>query len=148
MFDNIGVLIHTVDLEISQYLKKQLAPYRLAPEQYLVLALLREEEGLSQNQIAEQLGKDKSGIARMIASLENKGFIRRSGGSQDRRSVEVYLTDQGRELGQTARIHPYRGAGDIKQRVDGRGNLGAQAAARNCAQQRAAGIAARACEAY
>ncbi len=37
----------------------------------------------------------------MIASLENKGFIRRSGGSQDRRSVEVYLTDQGRELGQT-----------------------------------------------
>lgn len=101
VFDNIGVLIHTVDLEISQYLKKQLAPYRLAPEQYLVLALLREEEGLSQNQIAEQLGKDKSGIARMIASLEDKGFIRRSGGSQDRRSVEVYLTDQGRELGQT-----------------------------------------------
>lgn len=100
VFDNIGVLIHTVDLEISQYLKNSWLA-KLAPEQYLVLALLREEEGLSQNQIAEQLGKDKSGIARMIASLENKGFIRRSGGSQDRRSVEVYLTDQGRELGQT-----------------------------------------------
>ena len=101
VFDNIGVLIHTVDLEISQYLKKQLAPYRLAPEQHLVLALLLEREGLSQNQIAEQLGKDKSGIARMIVSLENKGFICRSGCSKDRRSVEVYLTDQGRELGET-----------------------------------------------
>ncbi len=98
VFDNIGVLIHTVDLEITQYLKRQLAPYRLAPEQHLILALLMEREGMSQNTIAEQLGKDKSSITRMIVSLEGKGYIRRKGSPYDRRSVEVYLTDKGKEL--------------------------------------------------
>ena len=98
VFDNIGVLIHTVDLEITQYLKKQLAPYQLAPEQHLILALLLDGEGMSQNCIAEQLGKDKSSITRMIFSLEGKGYIRRVGCPNDRRSVEVYLTDKGKEL--------------------------------------------------
>ncbi|MEC0372724.1 MarR family transcriptional regulator [Paenibacillus chibensis] len=98
VFDNIGVLIHTVDLEITQYLKRQLAPYQLAPEQHLILALLMEREGMSQNAIAEQLGKDKSSITRMIFSLEGKGYIRRLECSNDRRSVEVYLTDKGKEL--------------------------------------------------
>lgn len=98
VFDNIGVLIHTVDLEITQYLKRQLAPYQLAPEQHLILALLMEREGMSQNAIAEQLGKDKSSITRMIFSLEGKGYIRRLECPNDRRSVEVYLTDKGKEL--------------------------------------------------
>nr|WP_202128915.1 MarR family transcriptional regulator [Paenibacillus dendrobii] len=91
-------MIHTVDLEITQYLKKQLAPYQLAPEQHLILALLMEGEGMSQNCIAAKLGKDKSSITRMIFSLEGKGYIRRVGCPNDRRSVEVYLTNKGREL--------------------------------------------------
>lgn len=98
VFDNIGVLIHTVDLEITQYMKNQLAPYQLAPEQYLILALLLEEEGMSQNCIARQLGKDKSSITRMIVSLEGKEYIRRVGCPNDRRCFKVYLTDKAKEL--------------------------------------------------
>ncbi|MFB7817879.1 MarR family winged helix-turn-helix transcriptional regulator [Paenibacillus chitinolyticus] len=98
MEEHIGLMIHMADLEITSYLKKWLAPIQLAPEQHLVIALLLRQEGLSQNEIAERLSKDKSGITRMLASLENKGFIRRTPSAGDRRSVEVYLTDEGRAL--------------------------------------------------
>lgn len=58
--------------------------------------LLGEKDGLNQNEIAEKLKKDKTNIARMISNLEQKGFIRRVTG--ERRSLRVYLTDEGRKL--------------------------------------------------
>ncbi|WP_042347750.1 MarR family winged helix-turn-helix transcriptional regulator [Bacillus massiliigorillae] len=96
--EHIGVLIHTVDLEITNYLKNRLGILQLAPEQHLVMALLLREEGLSQNEIAKQLNKDKSSITRMLLSLEKKGFIYRKPCSQDQRSVKVFLSDEGRAL--------------------------------------------------
>lgn len=96
--DHIGVMIHTIDLEITNYLKHRLGDCQLAPEQQLVMALLMKREGLSQNEIAEQLRKDKSGLTRMLGSLEKKGFIERRGCPNDRRCMKVFLTDSGRAL--------------------------------------------------
>jgi len=98
IFDHVGVMIHLVDLEITNVLKNWLVPLQLAPEQYLVIALLLKKEGISQNEIADTLKKDKSSITRMLASLEQKGFIKRTGSAIDRRAVQVYLTDEGRAL--------------------------------------------------
>jgi MarR family transcriptional regulator, organic hydroperoxide resistance regulator len=97
--DNIGVFIHEVDLEITSYVNNQLAAFRLTSEQNLIMALLWEREGISQNEIATKLNKDKSGITRMLSTLEKKGYIRRDICPNDRRSVEVYLTEDGRKLG-------------------------------------------------
>jgi DNA-binding MarR family transcriptional regulator len=96
--DPLGLVIRDLHLEIANYLTKSLAPVRLAPEQQLLMALLLEKEGLSQNEIAYKLGKDKASIARMIASLENKGYIHKVSSAQDRRSVNVFVTDEGRKL--------------------------------------------------
>lgn len=96
--DPLGLVIRDLHLEIANYLTKLLAPVRLAPEQHLLMALLLEKEGLSQNEIATKLGKDKASVARMIASLENKGYIHKVTSTQDRRSVNVFVTDEGRKL--------------------------------------------------
>lgn len=98
IFDHVGVMIHLVDLEITNVLKNWLVPLQLAPEQCLVIAHLLKKEGISQNEIAYTLKKDKSSITRMLASLEQKGFIKRTGSAIDRRAVQVYLTDEGRAL--------------------------------------------------
>ncbi|MFS0782754.1 MarR family winged helix-turn-helix transcriptional regulator [Bacillus sp. 1P06AnD] len=95
---HVGVLIHTTDLEITNYLKTILAPLQLAPEQHLIIALLLKEEGLSQNQIAVQLNKDKSSVARMLDSLEKKGFLIRAKCPVDHRSSKIFLTEAGKEL--------------------------------------------------
>lgn len=83
----------------TNYVKKKLAPFNLAPEQNLIMMLLWEKDGLNQNEISEKLNKDKTNIARMVFNLEQKGFIRRTCGEHDRRSLRVYLTDEGKELG-------------------------------------------------
>lgn len=96
--DYISIYIHQTDLTLTNYIKKRLAPKNLAPEQNLIMMLLWEKDGLNQNEIAQKLNKEKSNITRMIFNLEQKGFIRRESGENDRRSLMVYLTDEGKKL--------------------------------------------------
>lgn len=97
--DYISIFIHQTDLALTNYVKSKLVPFNLAPEQNLIMMLLWEKDGLNQNEIAEKLNKDKTNIARMVFNLEQKGFIHRVCGEQDRRSLRVFLTRQGKELG-------------------------------------------------
>lgn len=97
--DYISIFIHQTDLTLTNYVKSKLAPFQLAPEQNLIMMLLWEKDGLTQNEIAEKLDKDKTNIARMVFNLEQKGFIRRVCPEHDRRSLKVHLTEQGKELG-------------------------------------------------
>jgi MarR family transcriptional regulator, organic hydroperoxide resistance regulator len=97
--DYVSIKIHKTDLNLTSYIKSKLEVFNLAPEQNLVMLLLWEKDGITQNQLSEKLGKDKTNIARMVSSLEKKGFIKRMSCRKDRRSLELYLTDRGRELG-------------------------------------------------
>lgn len=98
--DYISIKIHKVDLTLTNFIKAKLEPYNLAPEQNLIMMLLWEKDGLTQNQLVEKLDKDKTNIARMAANLENKGFIKRVNCENDRRSVKLFLTPCGEKLGE------------------------------------------------
>jgi len=97
--DYISIKIHKTDLLLSSFIKAKLEPFNLAPEQNLIMMLLWENDGLTQNELVKRLDKDKTNIARMASSLEKKGFIKRSECPNDRRSVKLYLTECGKELG-------------------------------------------------
>ncbi|WP_156791363.1 MarR family winged helix-turn-helix transcriptional regulator [Bacillus sp. SG-1] len=97
--DYISIKIHKTDLNLTSYIKSKLEEFNLAPEQNLVMMLLWEKDGLTQNQLAERLGKDKTNLARMASSLEKKGFIKRTSCQNDRRSLKLHLTEVGNELG-------------------------------------------------
>lgn len=99
--DYISIVIHQTDLTLTSYVKTKLAPLNIAPEQNLIMMLLWEKDGMTQNEIAEKLYKDKTNIARMASNLENKGFIQRVPSKEDRRSLKLYLTDKGKELGRS-----------------------------------------------
>lgn len=97
--DYISIKIHKTDLLLSSFIKAKLEPFNLAPEQNLIMMLLWENDGLTQNELVKRLDKDKTNIARMASNLEKKGFIKRSECPNDRRSVKLYLTECGKELG-------------------------------------------------
>jgi len=99
--DYISIFIHQTDLLLTNYVKNQLAPFNIAPEQNLIMMVLWEKDGLTQNEVGQKVDKDKTNIARMATSLEQKGFIKRSTCPYDRRSQRLYLTEQGRKLGET-----------------------------------------------
>ncbi|MFA9558851.1 MarR family winged helix-turn-helix transcriptional regulator [Evansella sp. AB-rgal1] len=98
--DYISIKIHQTDLHLTSYIKNKLEALNIAPEQNLVMMLLWEKDGLTQNQISIRLKKDKTNIARMASNLEQKGFISRVQCQNDRRSIKLFLTSRGKELGE------------------------------------------------
>ncbi|WP_229683139.1 MarR family winged helix-turn-helix transcriptional regulator [Virgibacillus oceani] len=96
--DNVGILIHNADLTITSCVRKHLEPFNLAPEQNLIMMMLWNQDGISPNEIVLRLNKDKANIARMITSLEKKGFIKKVSDPIDKRTFKVHLTDEGKQL--------------------------------------------------
>lgn len=59
---------------------------------------VRHHTGITQTELAEALNCDKPAIARRIASLERKGYLRREPNPEDGRSRLVYPTDKAEGL--------------------------------------------------
>lgn len=62
------------------------------------LLCINRTPGISQEQLASQLYKDKSVITRHLASLESNGYIHRESDPKDRRVQKLYLTAKAKEL--------------------------------------------------
>ena len=69
------------------------------------LLCINRTPGISQEQLASQLYKDKSVIARHLASLESNGYIHREPDSKDRRVQKLYLTAKAEELLPRIRVY-------------------------------------------
>jgi DNA-binding MarR family transcriptional regulator len=73
---------------------------------YDVLVHLEETpDGLRMNELAERILYSKSGFTRVVDRLEAAGLVRRVRPENDRRSIFVVLTDEGRATLETARRH-------------------------------------------
>ncbi len=62
-------------------------------------------EGLRMNELAERILYSKSGFTRVVDRMEEAGLVRRVRPENDRRSILVVLTDQGRTTIEHARRH-------------------------------------------
>ena len=78
---------------INQDLQAQ--GYPITSEQWTALVHIWNQDGLTQLELGQRLSKDKTNIARLVASLEQAGFIRREAGETDRREKSVHLTATG-----------------------------------------------------
>src|SRR4051812_46934869 len=73
---------------------------------YDVLVQLEETpEGLRMNELAERILYSKSGFTRVVDRMEEAGLVRRVRPENDRRSILVVLTDEGRTMMEQARRH-------------------------------------------
>jgi DNA-binding MarR family transcriptional regulator len=62
-------------------------------------------DGLRMNELAERILYSKSGFTRVVDRMEETGLVRRVRPDNDRRSIFVVLTDQGRAMIANARRH-------------------------------------------
>lgn len=62
------------------------------------LTTLYRQPGISQEEMARQLNVNKSSVARQLAVLEEKGYVRREPSETDRRLLLVYPTDKALEV--------------------------------------------------
>ncbi|PYI56918.1 MarR family winged helix-turn-helix transcriptional regulator [Paenibacillus flagellatus] len=94
----IGVMVHRADLKLNNYYQKVVQPFDITVDQWEILVVLWEKEGITQKELAERLVRDQTNVGRMLFKLEKKGFVRRVTDDTDRRAMRVYLTPKGREV--------------------------------------------------
>ncbi|MFZ4863573.1 MarR family winged helix-turn-helix transcriptional regulator [Sphingobacterium sp. Mn56C] len=85
---------------ISRRLQRNLKELEIniTAEQWSVLYCLWQEEGLTQQELANKTFRDKPCITRLINNLEKMDLVIRVNDKNDRRSNLIYLTKEGRRL--------------------------------------------------
>lgn len=67
-------------------------------EQWKVLVRLWDQDGQTQGDLAKIIGKDKTGLTRLVQGMERRGLIERRSEDKDRRHKRIFLTESGRAL--------------------------------------------------
>lgn len=78
---------------VQQALKKMEAGITF--EMLQVLRCLWEEQGISQQVLAERIAKGKAALSNLIMNLEKKNYVCRQEDESDRRNKRVFLTAKG-----------------------------------------------------
>ncbi|NDP27428.1 MAG: MarR family transcriptional regulator [Flavobacterium sp.] len=68
----------------------------LTKEQWTILGVLWQEDGCSQQTLADRTYKDKPGITRLIDNLEKENLVERRPDAKDRRLNLIFLTPKGK----------------------------------------------------
>jgi len=78
---------------------------RVSTTEVFALGELAEVETMSQQDLAERLGLEKSTVSRLAASLQARGWLTRERDPANRRFYRLHLTDLGAEAAQRVGKH-------------------------------------------
>lgn len=80
------------------YLDRLLKEYDLSSGTYPYLFRLLHHDGISQNQLSQELGHDKAMTTRTICRLVELGYLRREKDLDNHRANKIYLTAKARQV--------------------------------------------------
>jgi DNA-binding MarR family transcriptional regulator len=94
-------LIYTFNW-VNEKLNRSFEPFEITQQQFNILRILRgAAEPLSTLQIRQRMLDKMSDTSRIVDRLVKKGLVKKSVCREDRRLVDVLLTDKGKKLLQT-----------------------------------------------
>jgi DNA-binding MarR family transcriptional regulator len=79
-------------------LKKRLHSYGLTPIQFLTLAALVEEDGISAGEIGKRLVLDNATLSGVLDRLADRDWIEKQTDLKDKRLLRIYLTEKAKGL--------------------------------------------------
>lgn len=94
----INFLLTTAQHTVFQFLSNKLSAYDVTPSQYAVLSCLWNKDHATPKQIAETLCLETSTISGVLDRMQKKDLIDRAINKEDRREVQVFITEKGRQL--------------------------------------------------
>ena len=94
-----GFILEKTARRVKQYFQKQLAEHNtgITIDQWVILQVLADEEGLSQLEIAKAVYKDAPTVTRIIDLLCKKNLTSRQTDEDDRRRFKIHLTKAGKD---------------------------------------------------
>ena len=96
--DCINFILSNTQNAVYNYFKRKLQEYDATPSQYELLRCLWKQDGLTPSQLAQAMHLDTSSITGILGRLEKKNLIDRVYSQEDRRSVSIYLREEGKQL--------------------------------------------------
>lgn len=96
----IAVELNLTGCKLKQFIAAKLRQMEipLTPEQFILIDLLWNQGSMSQQQLADQMQKDKNSVTKLVDALERKGFVVREQNRLDRRSNTLVLTEKAEAL--------------------------------------------------
>ena len=96
-----------VNLAFRQFIQAKFKEHNvdLTFEMLQVLAILWQQDGINQQELAHQTVKDKASMTYLIDNIVRRGLVFRQEDGSDRRNKLIFLTEDGRQLKQ--QIQPW-----------------------------------------
>src|SRR5688572_5010075 len=94
-------MLHRAVQAVTEIYQAEMAGHDLTARQYAVLATLAHADGMSQSQLVDATGIDRSTMADIVRRMLKKGIVERKRDKNDARAYEVTITEEGVLLFQT-----------------------------------------------
>jgi DNA-binding MarR family transcriptional regulator len=89
---SFGVLVTDVTRLLRKHFDRRAVRFQMTRAQWRALKRLSHNEGMCQNELAEQLEMEPIAIGRVIDRLQKGGFVERRADPADRRAWRLHLT--------------------------------------------------------
>lgn len=103
--DSLGFLLRLAQLRAFEDFFAGYGALDIRPGEMSVLILISENPGIRQGALARALMIKRAHMTKMIRAMEDTGLVRRTVPDDDKRSVELWLTDTGTERVATLSRH-------------------------------------------
>jgi len=99
--ESVGYLMRRIMGAVSMAIEHELEPTGLTNAQWVPLVKLYMGSASTVAELARECMMDAGGTTRLLDRLEAKGLVRRTRSSEDRRVVNLELTEEGRAVAKT-----------------------------------------------
>lgn len=97
-FRGVGFTLSSLGYAVARRFRRTLEPLELEPREFALLRAVGSLEGQPQQAIGERLQIPPSRMVAFVDALEGRGLLERRHNPLDRRTRELHLTADGREL--------------------------------------------------
>ena len=94
--------LYSASLAMTKSYKPLLDALELTYPQYLVMLILWQQDGIALKDIAQKLFTESGALTPVLKRMQDMGLLLRSRSAHSERTLEIRLTDKGRELKQQA----------------------------------------------
>lgn len=102
---SVGYLLRDTYRAFTKVLKTRIAAHGVTIGQWYFLRVLWDEDGLTQRELSQRVGMMEPTTVTALNGMEKRGYVKRVRNTDDKRKVNIYLTDRGRALRNTLLPH-------------------------------------------
>ena len=93
---DIAMGLRAAYLSMHRQTNSHLAPFGMTADQFVILALLTEQDGITQQHLARLASSDPNTIRAILVLLEKRALVKRRRHPTDGRALRVTITPKGR----------------------------------------------------